>query len=107
MIRYDLFGFKESDLEKVKSEIETQLEILFTSHESMYKGGIYYRLGDILSENFELQKNIDLLDGEPLEDEFKDFPILLFVNRTIRSEEIVELLTGLNFKSFHLRSTTI
>jgi hypothetical protein len=88
----DIYGAKSDDLEHVKFAIESKLHIQFEPHHSSYHGGDYYRNGDGSSEHFILQRNIDLIDNEPAESDFVDFPVILYVEETERSSEIRELL---------------
>ncbi|ABR85694.1 hypothetical protein CSB95_6773 [Pseudomonas aeruginosa] len=45
-------------------------------------------LGSNDSENFILKANLDPLDDEPVELNFPDYPILLYINATTRSSAI-------------------
>lgn len=51
-------------------------------------------------EGFILKENTDPFDGEAVEPLFSDYPILLYVDKTTRSDEIASLL---NMKFFLLR----
>jgi hypothetical protein len=89
----DLYGFSNDNLELVRIEIEQALGLRLAAHESLYHGGDYYRLGSLGQEHFILQRNIDLIDNEPLESEFPEMKVLLYVNETERPEELELLLT--------------
>lgn len=66
--------------------------ISLEERDSAYYGGIYYLYGDNGSEYFVLKNNIDTFDGEPVEQELSDYPILFYVNATNRSVELMEAL---------------
>jgi len=91
---YDLYGFRIEDLETVRATVENALSIKFIAHESSYRGGDYYRFGKIGEEEFTLQRNFNPIDKEWIEEEFQGFPILLYVDKTNRSEKIERLLAA-------------
>lgn len=93
MPAYDLYGFKGAAILEAKSKIEEKLNFSFEERDSSYQGGIYYKFGDKESESFVLKGNIDPFDGESVEQMFSDCPILLYVDMTLRSEEIKLLLS--------------
>jgi hypothetical protein len=72
--------------------VENALGIKFIAHESTYRGGDYYCFGKIGEEEFTLQRNFNLIDKEWTEEEFQEFPILIYVDKTSRAEEIEKLL---------------
>ncbi|CAI8776082.1 DUF3857 domain-containing protein [Pseudomonas chlororaphis] len=92
MTAYDLYGLKGKAILEVKSKIEEKLSFSFEARESIYQGGRYYRFGDNESESFVLKSNTDPFDGEPVEQKFSSYPVLLYVDATLRSEEIKSLL---------------
>lgn len=92
MAAYDLYGFEGLTLEAVRNCVQRALSIELNPHESSYHGGDYYRQGDTDSEHFILQKNRDIFDDLPIEAEFSHHSILLYVNRTDRSDAISRLL---------------
>lgn len=75
----------------VKEAVECVLSINLIEAESSYHGGIYYRLNDIGEEHFVLQNNLEL-DDELAEDDFPDYPILLYINEAQISEDLEILL---------------
>ena len=91
MTAFDLYGFQNSKLEVTKLLLESALNVAFSTHESAYRGGKYFRQGNLIEEHFELLRNIDLFDGRPSEPDFKDYPVLLYVNRTSRSDFLQNL----------------
>jgi len=92
MMTYDLYGVECLNLVSAKAQIEALAGILFEERDSTYHGGVYYLYGDNSSEHFVLKNNIDPYDGEPVEQEFSDCPVLLYVNATGRSLELMEIL---------------
>ena len=98
MAAYDLYGVKGLSISNAKSSVEVALKLCFEERESLYQGGIYFICGDETSESYMLKGNIDLLDEEAAEPEFSDYPVLLYVNITARSEQIAMLLG----ERFHL-----
>lgn len=93
MAAYDLYGFKGVNIFEAKSKVEEKLNFSFEERESAYQGEIYYKFGDKESESFVLKGNIDPFDGEPVEQMFSSYPVLLYVDMTLRSEEIKFLLS--------------
>jgi len=91
---YDLYGFLSSDLDQVKDALETCLDIRFVPHEGSFRGEYYLHEHPNNEERLSLQMNVDPEDGEPLYREFAQFPIILHVNDTNRSEGLAKLLQG-------------
>lgn len=83
---YDLYGTMLQELATVRSEIEIVLQIVFRPHQSDWRSGDYWRSGELGQENFILQSNRS--DDEPAELEFAEFPTLLYVSNTERSDAI-------------------
>jgi hypothetical protein len=78
---YDMYGFVQDGLEQVRSDVESMLNIQLAPHDSMYRGGLYYRLGNPGAENFVLQKNYNFEEQEYTEEQFSEYAILLYVNQ--------------------------
>jgi hypothetical protein len=93
MAAYDLYGIKGVTIFEAKLGIEKDLMFSFEERESTYQGGGYYRFGSIGVEEFVLKSNVDPFDGEAVEQKFPEYPILLYVNMTSRSEKIGGLLS--------------
>lgn len=85
---YILFGFPGEDIHEACRAVETALNVRMTLHESGYRCGEYFRLGDVGTEHFILQKNFDDLEGEWTEPAFQDYGLLFYVNETERGPEI-------------------
>ena len=88
----DLYGVKVFGFFEVRLKVEEKLSIFFEERNSTYQGGRYYRFCGDESERLVLKSNVDSFDGEAVEKMFADYPILIYVDMTIRSEEIMRLL---------------
>lgn len=106
MKSFDLYGINLSDLSDARAAVESIFEISMEERDSGYQGGIYYLFGDRGSENFILKRNIDIDDGEPAELEFPEYPVLLYINKTVRPAEIKEIIEKMSF-AFFLRHEEI
>lgn len=93
MLSNDLYGLIDKDLEAARRLIEQVLGIRFEGHDSSYLGGVYYRYGAFNAEHFVLHQNLDIVDNEPIEPSYSAYPLLLYVNKTDRSEQIAALVT--------------
>ena len=92
MFTYDLYGFKYSNIEKLKHELEKILGLRFTARESSYLG-YYYHGGVVGEEEFLLIENYNPDEQEWYEPKFKEIPLLLAVDGTQRADEIQRELT--------------
>ncbi|MBD9634375.1 hypothetical protein [Pseudomonas sp. PDM19] len=88
MIAYDLYGAKSLSLVLAREHIEEILGISLDERNSSYQGGSYYMFGSNDSENFILKVNLDPFDDEPVELNFPEYPVLLYINATVRSSDI-------------------
>lgn len=91
-ISYDLYGVVELSLLSAKEHVEEMLGVSLEERESSYQGGIYYVWGRSDSEHYVLKVNVDPFDEEPVEQDFSDFPVLLYINATERSSSIEEVV---------------
>ena len=73
MATYILYGSKVS-LTKAKEILEELLTLQFEARESEYQGGEYFHAGCMIAESFELKRNVDPFDGDPVEMNFPEFP---------------------------------
>ena len=96
---YDLYGFKLNEIEKALEAVESALGIEMQVSENLSRGIYYRKRLSYEGEHFILKRNIDFTDREfeknlSLADpKFPDYPILLYVNNTKRSEELKKVLT--------------
>jgi len=91
MATYILYGSKVSPSE-AKGILEELLTLQFEARDSDYQNGEYFRAGNKTGEHFELKKNADPFDGDPVEMKFPDFPTLLYINVTSRSEQLKDIV---------------
>ncbi len=89
MAAYLLYGSKMF-LAEAKEILEELLTLQFESRESDYQGGEYFHAGSLRGEDFVLKRNVDPFDGDPVEMMFPEFPIILYINATSRSEELTK-----------------
>lgn len=87
-IVYDLYGADKLNLLAARDNIETALGEVFEERDSSYQCGIYYMWGRSDSENFVLKLNVDPFDDEPIEQNYPNYKILLYINATDRSSDI-------------------
>ena len=87
---YDLYGAASDDMNKAKLALEEALKIKFIARDSTYNCGEYFLSGQKGEENFVLKRNLDPFDLAPLEMDFPQYPMLLYVNHTSRSEELFD-----------------
>ncbi|MEO7496586.1 MAG: hypothetical protein ABIT83_11450 [Massilia sp.] len=97
MAIYDLYGSSSNELESARASLESAFGINFSAHDSEYYGGDYFRWGKSSEEHLVLKRNIDPIDGDPAEQSFPDYRILLYVNESPRwqffRERIIEKAT--------------
>lgn len=94
MKTYLLLGIEGDDLGKARSQIERSLGIKMELHESGYRCGEYYRLGDVGHEHFILQRNFDEVEGEWTEPGCKECGLLFYANETDRAALICAALSS-------------
>ena len=87
----ELYGIECDNLETAREIIEQLLDVKLVAHESLYYGGDYY-YGVMQEESYTLQWNFDLIDGELAEADFKEWGILLYVEGTLRPQELEAIL---------------
>ncbi len=74
-----VYGVKNSNIEYVRNQVEKALGVQFELHESLYYGGDYYRYQGAYPEKIVIRKNLDLIDNEPAELDFRDYEVLLYI----------------------------
>lgn len=77
---YDLYGFTHTNLEQVRTQLESILNFQLAPHDSIYRGGLYYRNDTSSSASFELQNNYNPEEEAYTEEQFSEYPLLLYVN---------------------------
>lgn len=95
----DLYGFEGEDIDVARHLVEGGLEIELDAHESLYRGGDYYRQ-ELGNGELTLQANKDLLwqDSDPFEEqwaepEFAAYAVLLYIEGHSDSDAIKDQLT--------------
>ncbi|KUR70998.1 hypothetical protein AQZ52_09830 [Novosphingobium fuchskuhlense] len=89
---YDLYEIEAESLAGAKAILERLLMCSFEERESTYHGGTYYTFGDEAGEHFMLKENRDPFEDVPAEDSFPNSKLLLYVNETMRSNELHDAL---------------
>lgn len=89
---YDLYGTRDLTLLSAKNYVEETFGISLEERDSLYYGGIYYVWSGENSESFILKVNLDPFDDEPVEQNFPDYPVLLYIDATARSSSLEEII---------------
>jgi hypothetical protein len=74
-----VFDISGSNLDEVRSEVESVLAVELIAHESDYHGGDYFK-GTLRGVSLVLKSNFLEDDGDLTEAEFPDAAFLLYVN---------------------------
>lgn len=85
-----VFGFRDLNLEASRSLVERQLGICFRLHNSIYRGGDYYR-AEVGDELFFICLNCNV-DGTLEYPDNSEFDVFLLVEETERADYIKEVL---------------
>lgn len=90
MKTFDVYALRAGSLDEARVAVERATGLSLRLHESGYRGGEYYRCGDVGSENFILQRNHydESEDGGWAEAEAQDSPFVLYVSQTSRSQQL-------------------
>lgn len=102
---YDLYGTREMTIDDLQRAAGSALTISFSQRDNADLGSYYYATaGD---ETFDICRNFadDRPEDEVLRPEFADYPVLLFVSRTQRGDEIRALLADISGLDFLRRET--
>src|SRR4051812_25426941 len=98
MKSFDLYGCSHhNDLLAARRALEQALALSFVAHESSYHGGDYYRCGAVGSEHFILKRNHDERENEWAESQLQEYALLLYVNETLRAEDLQMVLLPAGF----------
>ena len=98
---YDLYGSLSTDIDKAKEVLENTLSFKFCEHNSSYHGVYFEWSEERYEESFVLKRNVDPIDDEPVETSFAEYPIIFYVNNTLRSKEL-QIKMALKAKEFIL-----
>ena len=97
--RYDLYGFRDLDLEQACAFVESALGIRLQRRESSYRG-VYYRSdGD--------QRKSFVLERDDTSTRFPDYRVRLSINDTAEMDAIRDKLTSGSGQAVLLDSETI
>ena len=101
--QYDLYGAMSLSMKELCIKVEKVLSIKFDLHDSMYRGGDYYRAGLLGSnEEIAIQLNRFVLydEEETAEPSYSEYPVILRIAWTQRGDEYRRKLNeieGLDF----------
>ena len=96
MKTYDLWGTSELSASQLRDRATQLLGIEFEERDSNYRGGVYYRAGDLRNEHFVVLSNGPEDDPDELpEPDFADKRVLLEVNATEREDSLRELIASI------------
>ncbi|RZD71844.1 hypothetical protein C0Q57_05975 [Streptomyces albidoflavus] len=91
---YYLYGSKSLDLQAARDNLAASLGISFSCRESDFKGGEYYLARRQGFEKLTIEANWMDEDGEFVEQDFPDFPVLVYVSNPV--ESVQSILDGEN-----------
>ena len=99
---HDLYGSTTLSMAELRHAVENTLDIAFSLNDSAYKGGEYFRAGDLGGEEFVIQRNTFEFDNEEevAEPDYVQYPVIFWIAWTERGDELREELTkitGLDF----------
>ncbi|MBA4536576.1 hypothetical protein H1Z61_05280 [Bacillus aquiflavi] len=87
--KYIKLGVTIDDLDAVTNDLENLLHIQFAKHDSSY-WGIYNKV--MLSDSEEMRLGFNFVDEDWREEEHKDCPLILELNRLKQPEKMVKFL---------------
>jgi hypothetical protein len=99
---HDLYGATNFSMRDLRDEVENVLSINFNLHDSLYRGGDYFRAGELAGEKFVIQLNHFEFYGEPetAEPEYSNYSVILRISSTDRGDELrkkLGMIAGLEF----------
>lgn len=93
MKTYDLYGTSKLSRAELRDAVAALLGLDFEERDSGFRGGVYFRAGDLHDEHFVILANDKTDDPDEMpEPEFADTLVLLEVNATLRPEALRERL---------------
>lgn len=104
---YDLYGVVEGDIESARAFLERAIQISFVPHESSFYGGEYFRIELPDHSSFMLLRNYNDTENEWLEEEYRGFPLLLYVNEHPCPDTVKDSLLDNLLNVSHLRRREI
>ena len=100
MQAYDLYGTTLENADQVRDELEAILGCTFEARTSDYVGE-YYRCSTVGEESISIKENRGTGVSEPLEEDFPERKILVYVDDTERSSALMTILLN-NSSKFQL-----
>lgn len=100
---FDLYGSLISDISEVKLLVEQALGVALLLRDSLFHGAYFSSYLDNRFGEYLLKDNIDLFDGEPVETDYPDYKVLLYVSNSADWSVVKERLTALDIGIVHLR----
>jgi hypothetical protein len=75
-----VYGSLSSDLAQVTEALARVLGVEFTLHNSMYRGGDYYRYESEGGGVVRVERNHDLIDDEPAASQWPEISVLIYLD---------------------------
>lgn len=85
LLYFDIYGCKVEDIDLVKDQMEEVLGIKMRERESTFYGR-YFRYSNELEE-IDCKRNWNHDEEEILFEEYREYPMLVFISGTLRPEE--------------------
>lgn len=103
MSRYDVYGFRDLDLDEAAAFVESALGVGMQLRDSSYRG-LYYCAGAGANKDFDLETNEE---GASWYSRFPEYRVILMVNDVPGMDDIREKLTAGRDDPAFLRSRVI
>jgi hypothetical protein len=94
----DLYGTRNLSTSELRQKAEKILGVKFNLHDSAYRGGEYFRAGELGGgEEFVIQLNNFKFAGESetAEPDYPEYPVILQISWTERGDELRNELSGI------------
>jgi hypothetical protein len=91
-LTHDLYGRRTGYLDEARTSLGSATGVQFEERDSEYHGGKFFRARYPSGENWLLKYNFDPIDNLPAETTFPDHVLLLYVNSTLRTEQLQQLI---------------
>ena len=89
---FDLYGLLNTDIDDAAGLLEKILSITFIARDSSFLGEYYSTSTIEDGEKFTLEENFNKIEEDWTEPEFEQYPLILYVSNTRRTQEIEEAL---------------
>lgn len=101
---YDLYGSKTLPITELRDVVAGATGLNLRPRDSYQMGGLYYRGGEVGGPGVVIQHNADE-DGEPVEDAFAEYTVLVRLNGLDRADEVRAVLERVDGLDFLLRTS--